>query len=270
MTIRYDMPVMFGPSLLPDQSPVSNVMVAAINFETDRAAAAALLPRFFTVADVPTVTLTYIHYPSLEYLGGRGYQELVVAIAAQYGEGTQRIAAGFAPVMWVDQPGALISGREFMGFAKLLGRFEANREETGFSYRCAEYEASLVEGQLSDLAAIDEQRLGRINTSAALINSFGWKYIPSDTEQPDADYPMTNITRWHYRRAWTAEGRLTFGAPTPTDAPLSSRIVATLARLPVKRWGRAFMAEGDVVIDRLGSRRLDTPALAAAGARGAR
>lgn len=253
---RYDMPAMFGPSLLPDQSEVAGTFVAAIGFETEREAVLPLLPRFFQVAETPVVTLTYIDYPSLEYLGGRGYHELVVAVAATFKGADEEIRAGFAPVMWVDQAGALISGREFMGFGKLLGGFEAERGDEEIRFRCSEYDAPLVDGMATGLKQVSDEGLLRINAGASHVNSFGWKYIAADGDTPDADYPLVNVTRWNYTRAWSGDGRLEFHSPSATQAPLSSRIIAALSALPVVAWRRSFVAEGDVVIDRAATRRL--------------
>lgn len=257
---RYDMPAMFGPSLLPDQSPVEGVTVAAISFETSRDAAQALLPRFYEVADTPIVTLTYIDYPALEYLGGRGYRELVVAVASVYPDAAGDLKAGFAPVMWVDQVGALISGREYMGFGKLLGEFAAERAEDRISYICSEYGTPLIEGEAYDLSPVSADGLARINMASAEVNSFGWKYIASDHGPADADYPLVNVTRWDYKRAWSGTGSLRFHAASRSQAPMSSRVVAALAGLPMLGYRRAFVAEGDVVIDRRATRRLDRAA----------
>jgi acetoacetate decarboxylase len=258
---RYDMPAMFGASLLPDQSIVYNTTVAAISFETEIAAAAFLLPRFFRLTEVPVVTLTYINYPSLEYLGGRGYKELVVAVSAIYANDDGDIKAGFAPVMWVDQVGALISGREYMGFGKLLGNFQVERGDGHLLFRCSEYDSVLVEGETSQLTAITEDRLQRINIGAAEVKSFGWKYIASNEDVPDADYPLVNVTRWKYHRAWSGAGRLKFHDVSDRDAPMSSRVIAELSRLPIRGQSRAFVAEGDVVIDRTATRRLSIGAM---------
>jgi acetoacetate decarboxylase len=259
---RYDMPAMFGPSLLPDQSEVKGTFVAAISFETERAAALPLLPRFFELPETPVVTFTYIDYPSLEYLGGRGYHELVVAVSAVFKGENEEIRSGFAPVMWVDQPGALISGREYMGFGKLFGGFEADRSEDHVQFLCSEYDAPLVEGTASGLKPVSVQGMARINAGAAHVNSLGWKYITNGGDNPDADYPLVNVTRWDYKRAWSGEGKLNFKTPSATEAPLSSRIMATLSALPVVAWRRSFVAEGDMVIDRTGTRRLTETAMA--------
>ena len=257
---RFDMPAMFGPSLLPDRSPVSGTSVVAISFETTREAAAALLPRFFEVAEKAVVSLTWIDYPSVEYLGGRGYKELVVAVSSVFRAQDGDLRAGFAPVMWVDQVGALISGREYMGFAKLAGTPSVTRDGDRVAARCSEYDAPLVDGEALNLRQVSAEGLERINRGAAEVMAFGWKYIASDGDIPDADYPLANVTRWRYAKAWSGEGRLQFHTPDRSAAPSSARVMAALSKLPVVEFQRSFVAEGDVVIDRAATRRLHAAA----------
>jgi acetoacetate decarboxylase len=250
------MPALFGPSLLPDRSFVNDATVASISFETEPDAAAALLPRFFAVSETPLVTVTYINYPSLEYMCGRGYQELVVAVAATHRSKGGELRANFAPVMWVDQAGPLISGREYMGFAKLLGTFETERGDEHLQFRCREYDSVLVQGTATRLTALADDRLARINDSSREVITFGWKYIASDGAVADADYATANVMRWVYKRAWSAEGRLEFHPVPPEAAPLSSRVIDVLSKLPVRSYRRAFVAQGDAIIDRTATRRL--------------
>jgi acetoacetate decarboxylase len=256
MNERFDMPAMFGPSPMPDQSVVTGATVASISFEISQADASKLLPRFFRPTEAPTIAFTVINYPSLEYMGGRGYNELVVAVAAVWPSPDGDIRATFAPVMWVDQAGALISGREFMGFGKLLGNFDVERDANSLQWTCREYDNVLLDGGLTNLQAMSEETLNKINRHAGEVNTFGWKYIASDTDVPDADYPTINVTRWRYSRAWSGEGRLNIHNPTSVDAPLSSRVIAGLGGVTLGQSRQAFMAEGDVIIDRTATRRL--------------
>ncbi len=255
---RYDMPALFGPSLMPDQSRVPHAEAIIISYETTRDAAAQLLPRFFEVPDAPVVSVSRIDYAGVDYLGGRGYREIVVTVSAIYQGAEGPLQAAFAPVMWVTEAGALIGGREYMGYAKLLGEMgpvEAASESRRF--QCAEYGSVLLEGEASSLRPLSEESLAKVRRNAADVRTFGWKYIPgSHGEGPDADYPLVNSMRWDYQRAWSGEGRLTWHQPDRQAAPLSSRVMAALAAIPVKEYRRAFIGEGSAIIDRAATRRL--------------
>ena len=255
MSHRFDMPALFGPSVVPDRSVVPFAEVVSISFETTVEAAGRLMPRFFKPAGPPVVTVTRIDYHDVDYLGGRGYREIVVSVGALHGD--NRRPAGFAPVMWVTEPGALISGREFMGFAKLPATMEAiEREADGCRFRACEYDAILMEGRVSGLHPLSEESLTRVNQSAEEVRTFGWKLIPGDGEAPDVDHPMMNVMRWNYSRAWSGDGDIRFHRPDARAAPLSAHVVDSLADVPVVASRRAFVAEGRAEIDRTATRRL--------------
>ena len=258
--VRYDMPAMFGPSLMPEQSLVPQAETVIISFETTRDAAAKLLPRFFEVPDdKPVVTVSRIDYQGVDYLGGRGYREVVLSVSAVFRGAEGAMLGTFAPVMWVTEPGALIGGREYMGYAKLLGEMGSLDSDGGSRrFQCAEYGSLLLEGEATGLKPLSEESLARVNRGATDVRTFGWKYIPGPGGvSPDVDYPLVNSMRWIYQRAWTGEGRLGWHAPTPQAAPLSSRVIAALGALPIKEFRRAFVGEGSAVIDRAATRRLN-------------
>ncbi len=254
---RYDMPIAFGPSLMPATSEVRNAEVVALSFEIGADSAAALLPPGMRPGERPALSVTRITYPSVEYLGGRGYREIVVAISARFEGADGEIQAGYAPVMWVDHVGALVAGREYMGFAKLPGQLsEIAGEGEGRRFDCREEGALLLEGEASNLRMLPEEKVARINAGAAEVVTLGWKHIPSAEGPPDADYPLANVTRWTYRQAWSGDSAITFHRPDAVAAPMSARVVAGLAGIPIVKPRPAFVAIGDVIIDRAATRRL--------------
>lgn len=260
-TTRYDMPAVFGPSLMPDQTHVPLAEVVAVSFETSKDAAAKLLPRFFELGDKATVSISRIDYQDVDYLGGRGYREVVVSVNAVYHGPSGAVNAGYAPVLWVSETGALIGGREYMGLAKLAGEMDdIDRDEGRRVFRCAEYGTTLLECQASGLRPLSDDAMARVRKGSAEVQSFGWKYIPSAEGKPDADYPLLNVMRWDYARAWSGESQVRICRPDQRAAPMSSRVMAALDALPVKEYRRAFVGEGSAIIDRAATRRLDVPA----------
>jgi hypothetical protein len=255
---RYDMPVLFGPSPMPDETHVPRAEAIVIPFETSREAAARLLPRHFRVADRPIVSVSRIDYHGVDYLGGRGYREVVISVAATFDGARDHIEAAFAPVLWVSEVAALIGGREYMGLAKLPAEMnDVQAQEAVRRFDCAEYGAPLISGEVRGMTALTGDKLQRIKQGASEVRTFGWKYIPSASGFPDADYPLVNSMRWDYERAWSGDGQVTFHDPDQQAAPLSSRVLAVLRELPILSWRRAFVGEGRAVIDRVATRRLE-------------
>ncbi|MFC5463097.1 acetoacetate decarboxylase family protein [Massilia niabensis] len=255
---RYDMPALFGPSLMPDQTQVPHAEVIVVSYETARDAAARLLPRFFELPDTAVISVSHIDYHDIDYLGGRGYREVVISVGAVYDGPEGPLQAGFAPVMWVSEAGALTAGREYMGFAKLLGEIgPVTAEPERRRFQCAEYGNVLLEGEASRLRPLSDEALERVRRNSAQVRTFGWKVIPGPQgEAPDADYPLENLMRWSYQHAWAGEGRIDWRAPERKAAPISARVIAAMKSIPVKEYRRAFVGEGSAVIDRAATRRL--------------
>lgn len=260
-TSRYDMPASFGPSVVPQRTVVSEAHALVLSGRTTRSAAEPLVPPHFTVPEEPTLTVSHMRYLDVDYLGGRSYNEVVVSLSATTVEAGERIDAALGLILWVDQPGALIAGREYMGLPKLLGRIPPLREdgEDALAFDCREYDSPLIEGRAFDMKRLDADRLDRLNTRAGEVRTFGWKYIPAPsapTGGGDLDYPLVNVMRWTYRDAWTGRGAFRFLPAEARDAPLSAAAVNALASLPLNGEVRAFRGIGEAVIDRTATRRL--------------
>jgi hypothetical protein len=59
MSLKYDMPTAFGPSLIPDHSRWGRVEMISVSFTTDQSAVAALVPDGIDVAGQrPVVTVS--------------------------------------------------------------------------------------------------------------------------------------------------------------------------------------------------------------------
>ncbi len=254
---RYDMPASFGPSAVPDRTVVDGARALVLTTHTRREAVEPLVPAHFSVPDRPTLTVAHMHYPDVDYLGGRSYNEIVVSVGAQFGAAGGRIDAALAVLLWVDQAGALIAGREYMGFPKLAARISDLDEAMRFT--CAEYDEAIVEGAARTLSPMGDEQLERLNARAGEVRTFGWKYIAAAGGGSDVDQPLINVMRWRYDQAWTGEGEFRFIPAAFADAPMSANAVNALAALPHEGPVRAFRGIGQATIDRTATRRLERP-----------
>ena len=96
---RYDMPAMFGPSPVPDRTVIEDAHAIVLSFPITRAAADTLLPNHFRAPEVASASISYVSYKDVDYLGGRAYNEVVVSVSALHDEGSEVIAASFAPIL---------------------------------------------------------------------------------------------------------------------------------------------------------------------------
>ena len=254
---RYDMPALFGPSIIPDRTAVPDAQVLVLSYQTEREPALDLVPSHFTIPDTPILSVSYIKYPTVDYLGGRAYKEIVISISAEYLRADEKISASYSPILWVDECGPLMSGREFMGLHKLMATIPDLDDASGIArFTCREYDAELIAGEARELRPLDEVQLAKLNSRSAEVQTFGWKLIAGQAGIADIDCPLVNVMRWKYRQAWSGTGSVNFKTPDRAAAPFSSSALARLAGLPVKGPVRAFRGIGEALIDRAATRRL--------------
>ncbi|MGE0304569.1 MAG: acetoacetate decarboxylase family protein [Acidimicrobiia bacterium] len=256
---RYDLPATFGPSLLPDVTRIESVRTISIPFVTKPAALSELLPPWFGPADVATVTVSHLMYDGVDYIAGRGYNVLAVSLAARFPGREVPIDAPYAVVMWENLTAPIVAGREFLGHAKIFGEVgDVVEQAETMAFTCAEFGTPLVQGEVASLRPLSATSLGRLNERSATAKVFGWKYIPG-RHAPDVDYPTLVENPVVYRDGWTAVGEVVFCDVSWEEAPISSRIVAAIRRLPVVSYGRAFVGVGSAMVPRVTVERLEAP-----------
>ena len=231
---RYDMPVPFGPSLIPDVSAGQHGLTAGVSYLTTKDAVVPLLARWYEPADDPVVTVYYLKLMNLDWLHGRSYNVVGVHVSAVFRDEHEVIAAPFSLVTWENDANPIISGREFLGTPKLYGEIPdvpVGEPELGFS--CSEYGCPILRADLRNLRERTMPELAELNRVGGTYLRLLWKYIPGPGGVPDADYPTVLHQQAEYERAWVGEGEAAFLGCTPAQAPMSSRVVARLAVLPV-------------------------------------
>jgi len=263
------MPTVFGATLIPDRSVWGRVEMISVSFVTDGHAAAALLPGTIQVSkDDPVVTVSRMSYSDVDYLAGGGYQEVTVGISAMLETDDGRVRGSYMPVVWVDEHIPIQIGREFLGYAKVPGELaDVRRTADTAHFELSERGTVLLEGQATGLAPVPAERLEAMRAAAKETSVLGWKYIPSVDGEPDADYPLQIMLEFDWAEVFAGEGSITFATPAWAEAPVASRIVEALSRLPKRTPGRATVAVGAGAIDRAAARRLRTDGSAVRHAR---
>src|SRR6266850_7189396 len=99
--LRYDMPAMFGPSPVPERTYVPRASAFVLSFRTSHDAAESLVPQYFEVPESPLVSVSHMTYRSVDYLGGRDYNEVVISVGASHKGESETIEGAFAVVLWV-------------------------------------------------------------------------------------------------------------------------------------------------------------------------
>ncbi len=265
-TQRYDMPVVFGPSLLPDVTVMDDLQNVAVPFLTERAAIERFLPRFFEVEGDPVVTVSSSHNGGVDWLGGRQYNvvRVQVNVRLRSSSGGDRspnhdVVGPYSLVIWESDPKPVIAGRELQGYAKIVGEIpDHQRAEGSAAFECREYGTRLLQGEAHGLEPLDPSVLSKLSGEREQV-ALGWKYIPNPEGGADVDYPTKLLSTVSVSEAWTGEGTVTFDSPTWQQAPGSAHIIDALKTLPVLEYRTATVVHSRVTLPRNAVIRLDRP-----------
>ena len=254
----YEMPVVFGPALAPDVTHWGGVLLASASYVTDRAAAARYVPHHFRLADEAVVNIVRVAYDDVDYIEG-SYNEFGVGISVVH-DGPEGPTSGvYYLAMWLDRTEPITVGRELLGYAKIGGQLPPIvREGSAASFVVADNGQELASGAFEDLTLLDPPRHERLAARFDPSVVLGWKYIPAVGGGADADYPTRIPLYFEFDRIWTGAGTVEFASPSQSIPPLSRRILAGLATLPVLEWRRSFVGEGRGTLPRNQVTRLES------------
>jgi hypothetical protein len=253
---RYDMPVMFGPSELGGKTTYGETHMIAHAFHSEPAALEALIPYHFKLADPARVSVTSRMIRNVDWLAGRDYNTVRVSVDVEATDRGQRVKGPYGLVVWETDANAVIAGREFLGISKIVGEIpEHERSERAAAFECYEYGTRLLRVDVTDVQQADAATVERANDRGDLV-TLGWKYIPAHGGSIDADYPTKMVSRGTIRSMWTGTSTITFDETTWEQCPISSRIVRTLAALPVVEVLPATLTVSTGMLDRDSSARL--------------
>jgi Acetoacetate decarboxylase (ADC) len=247
------------------------VTMVAVSFVTTFDAARPLVPAVLAVPERPVVTVSRMSYAGVDYLAGRGYNEVTVGITAalELDGGPRR--GSFMPVVWVDEVRPIIIGREYMGYAKLGAQFGSVISDQGSrSYELHEYGTRLLRGEVSGAVAMEGDELRAARRAASAVTVFAWKHIAGPQGTVDADYLTSTQLQFDWTSVLRGRGHISFETPDWSAAPHSARIVEAFRALPVVELRRGLVAVGSGSLDRAAVTRLDTPKALISSARRAR
>ena len=251
-----DMPHIFGPLTLPPVTSIDRQSTVVISFTTTRNAVRDLLPRHFLPAEEPLVSFTHQALDGIDYMQGRGYNLLNVAVTAVFNGTSGPMVRPFPVVIWENNTMPIIAGRELAGNPKIFGEVSGLAEEgTSVSFDVKEYGSNLVSARVDNLQSLKEDRLERVNRAAIDSSLFGWKFVPG-CAGVDADYPTLIHGSSTFERGWTGDAILDISSPTVTEAPFSARIVEVLRDLPRLQLRPAFFGTGSAKLFRDRTERL--------------
>jgi acetoacetate decarboxylase len=257
--VAYDLPVVFGSSLVPEVTRWKKVTLATTSYFTDRAAAEKLVPYHFALADEPVVNIVRVSYDGVDYIDG-SYQEFGVGLSVVHEGPKGKTAGTYYLAMWLDRSEPIIVGRELLGYAKIGGELpEPIRVDDTLSFEVFDQGERLARGEFRELEQLDEERASRVSQFFNPAIVLGWKYIPALGGEVDADYPIRIPLHFEFDRIWTGAATVTFDHESERMPPLARRIVGGISTLPIREWRRGLVAEGRGTLPRNEAQKLDSP-----------
>ena len=229
---RYDMPVVFGPSRIGGQASYGEIRSIAHSFLTEASALEPLIPYHFKLARPARVTVVGRMHRDVDWLAGL-YQSVRVSADVEARDGDRVINGPYGLVVWESDAHAVIAGREYLGISKIAAEIPAH--ESGpdrAAFECYEYGTRLLRVEVSEITPAGDDAVAELNRGGEAI-TLGWKFIPGPGGTVDADYPVKMVSRPNATAAWTGVSSIAFDQPTWGQCPISSRIIETLAALPV-------------------------------------
>ena len=247
------MPVVFGATELPRVSQWGYLRNISIEFVTDHDSIRPLVPAELTLWPEPVVTFCRRSFDDVDYLGGRGYEEMCVGVAVTHADGNTSTTGTFWLAMWVNDSRAASVGRELTGWPKLGASFPTVEVDAtqGWRFSVAEYGTVLMDGGVHSAQPVGPDAFSDYVSECSAGNySYCLRHFEAIV---DGDgFSQLTRTRSVYTptRAFVGVGSLALRAPEWKSAPHSARIMASLAALPIVRWLPATVSEGSLSIDR--------------------
>lgn len=244
----YRMPTHFGPATSPRRGPdgrrfackeTPKSTAIAVSFLSRAEQLSNLLPPGFSVGPEPVVTVTATYMKEIEWLAGRGYNMLGVAIQAVFHGKAGPVAGNFLTVLWENLTEPIITGREELGFSKIFANLpDPTRSETdahctanwdGFKF----LDLSVEQLQPASSAATPVSP-GQFQSAGTLH----YKYMPRTGEPGRADARYAVLTPLAVpNRVITSlargRGKVHFHRARWEDMPTQYMIVNALAELDV-------------------------------------
>ena len=255
--VRYDMPVVFGPSLIPDETVYNDVEIVSVSYHTSIDAVAELLPYHLHARDEPVVTISRMTYDEVDFLDGRSYSEVTVGITAEFDEDGTTRRGSYQPVLWIDDAVGMTAGREYFGYAKVMGTLpEVVRQDDRCEFDVLDRDERLLACRVRDLRPLTASELESVQRASQRTIVFGWKYIPGPGRTVDADYITEIPLSFTPTEGWTGSGSVDWTASGEISSALPARIVKVLSSLPIRAYRPAFVGRGPGRFVRGSSRRL--------------
>jgi acetoacetate decarboxylase len=250
----YLSPLIIGPVFEQGKVPglvYGDAQTLALQYETDNAAAQALLPECYQPAKRPVVTVSFGYFGGVDFLAGGGYNIAAVSVEASFDGERDHVEGGAVLVMLEDDTVPITGGREHLGAPKIYANISPIKTLPNGTLRCeASRWGHLLFGL--NLGPLKKQNILTRSVASKRLSEqplLGYKYVPSLDGPPDASYPTLFQTDYKLDELWLGKtGSMFFGEAGEDEIIWYKKIIDALKTLPVRKVTQAVRFRGSQVL----------------------
>lgn len=264
---RYRMPAVFGPAPGPrqkadgtmwrlEETGTVHLQWATVEFLAVAEQLERLLPPGFVLRGEPVVSVKSGYFRDLYWLAGRQYGVLHPSIPVTYHGRDESIDGDFMPVIWEGLADAIVTGRDELGFPKLVADFpddyDLDLDAGTLGLSVSWFDHTFFEMSMSGLAEVPDA----VPEPPAPILTF--KYVPATSVDGSQGADIASVTTsspystllppaeemapYTFRR-WTGTGDHRWNRARFEDLPTTFHVVNGLADLDVVELRGAWMTD---------------------------
>jgi acetoacetate decarboxylase len=250
----YLSPLIIGPVFEQGKVPglvYGDVQTLALQYETDNAAAQALLPDCYKPAEKPVVTASFGYFGGVDFLAGGGYNIAAVSVEASFDGERDHVEGGAVLVILEDDTVPITGGREHLGAPKIYANISPVKTLPNGTLRCeASRWGHLLFGL--NLGPLKKQNILTRSVASKRLSEqplLGYKYVPSLDGPPDASYPTLFQTDYKLDELWLGKtGNIFFGEAGEDEIIWYKKVIDTLKTLPVREVTQTVRFRGSQVL----------------------
>ena len=241
----YKMPPHFGGDpFYPARVVYPDMSVLMMKYQTDQDALLQFIPEEFELLE-PAVNLQFSNCREIEWMAGGEYRLFQVSAPVRFMGNTEGLVGEYGLVVWENNATPILGGREEDGVPKIFADIACERHVGDHWFTSASYECNTF-------LSIDFHRKERFSESTVeemnknpMVNLFGWRLLPEIGKGGSSLSQLTLYPQEMYvKEAWAGEGEIRWTPLTQEQHPAQSRIITSLAGLPIKGYESAVMIKG--------------------------
>lgn len=195
---------MFGTSSFPDNFSFR------VSYRTELDALMEILPPGMVPVGEPVISFIYRHSEKVDWVPGGEFNALGAQINVIFKGKEGEVEGSYPPVVWENDPMAVILGREIFGVPKLCADItNPISMDGGWRGLLSEGGLPLIEVKISNLVPILGKKLDAARAIAKTRKIFGWKQFPTiDMRGVELGYATCYPGPSGIDEAWSCDGEV--------------------------------------------------------------